>query len=545
MISHGIAGLEAASYDVVVVGAGPLGISLSLELVRGGARVLLLESGGERASDERQELSRGEIVNPKVHDELEITVARRLGGTSNLWGARCQPFDPVDFADRSASLGVKWPIAYEEIAPYFPRAAAYARCGEPVFRAPQADIDAADAAVDGTRLERFSAQPAFQKAHAEALAGLPNLDVRLEATVSDIAVVDGRIASLRVNGTDGMSIDLPVTCAVLAMGGLETTRLLLSLRRRAPELFGGEEGALGRFYMAHVIGEVADVTWTKKAVDAAYDFFLDGHGSYARRRMIPSDAAILGEELPNVSFWPVVPPVADARHGSAILSMVFLAFAIRPVGRLLVAEAIRRYHAPDGTPKLPHILNVLRNFPSALMFAPAFLKKRYLDKPRIPGFFVRSPAMTYGLSYHAEHFPSAQSRVRLNDETDAYGLPRLTVDLRFDLKDAQALLRAHQHLDAWLRRNALGAVRYRQPLEETAQAILDAATHGNHQIGLARMGEDSAGAVVDRNLECFDARGLYLATVAVFPTSGQANPTFTGVAFALRLADHLKEVAGA
>jgi choline dehydrogenase-like flavoprotein len=32
---------------------------------------------------------------------------------------------------------------------------------------------------------------------------------------------------------------------------------------------------------------------------------------------------------------------------------------------------------------------------------------------------------------------------------------------------------------------------------------------------------------------------LYIAGSAVFPTSSQANPTLTIIAFALRLADHL------
>ena len=541
MISSGIDGLDGSDYEVVVVGAGPLGISLSLELARSGVKVLLLESGGDQPSPERQELSRGTIVDPRVHDELEITGSRRLGGASNLWGARCQPFDPIDFHDRSDVLGVSWPVSHDEIAPYFPRAAVYANCGEAIFRAPQPELDAADSEVDATRMERFSARPAFQKAHAEELSSTASLTVRLEVTVSEIAHEEGRVTALTLNDKQGRMLQLPVKRAVLAMGGLETTRLLLATQAKEPALFGGSDGPLGRFYMAHVIGEVADVVWKSKSVDEAYDFFLDGRGSYARRRMIPSDAAILDKRLPNVSFWPVVPPVADARHRSAILSMVFLSFAFKPLGGFLVAEAIRRYHAPSGTPKWPHIWNVVRGLPSAVIYAGQFLKKRYLDAVRIPGFFVRSPAMVYGLSYHAEHFPSRESRVSLNDERDIYGLPRLTVDLKFSTADAEALVRAHEHLDAWLKRNQLGEIRYRQDLSRTAQAILDAATHGNHQIGLARMGSNAQEAVVDSNLETFSVRGLYLATVAVFPTSSQANPTFTGVAFSIRLAEHLKE----
>uniref|UniRef100_UPI00359FEFCE GMC oxidoreductase n=1 Tax=Achromobacter insuavis TaxID=1287735 RepID=UPI00359FEFCE len=41
---------------------------------------------------------------------------------------------------------------------------------------------------------------------------------------------------------------------------------------------------------------------------------------------------------------------------------------------------------------------------------------------------------------------------------------------------------------------------------------------------------------------CTKPPNLYIAGSAVFPTSGQANPTLTIVALALRLADHLRRV---
>jgi exosome complex RNA-binding protein Rrp4 len=41
--------------------------------------------------------------------------------------------------------------------------------------------------------------------------------------------------------------------------------------------------------MGHVIGEIADVTFSAWAVDAAFDFFVDAHGSFVRRRFVASD----------------------------------------------------------------------------------------------------------------------------------------------------------------------------------------------------------------------------------------------------------------
>ena len=46
--------------------------------------------------------------------------------------------------------------------------------------------------------------------------------------------------------------------------------------------------------------------------------------------------------------------------------------------------------------------------------------------------------------------------------------------------------------------------------------------------------------MVDEDCCVFGVRNLYVAGSAVFPTSGQANPTLTIVALAIRLAHHIK-----
>lgn len=184
-------------------------------------------------------------------------------------------------------------------------------------------------------------------------------------------------------------------------------------------------------------------------------------------------------------------------------------------------------------------MNALRGLPSAVAGSFGFLYRRYFSQPSIPGFFIRNPSRSYGLSYHAEHFPAADSRVTLTDQADRLGLPRLRIDLRFSEEDAGALYRAHELMRVWLADNRLGELRYRQAADQTPAAILATARHGTHQIGTARMAGRPADGVVDANLLVFGLPNLYVASSAVFPTSGQANPTLTIVALAARLADHL------
>ena len=63
----------------------------------------------------------------------------------------------------------------------------------------------------------------------------------------------------------------------------------------------------------------------------------------------------------------------------------------------------------------------------------------------------------------------------------------------------------------------------------------------NHHIGTIKMGSSSTEGVVDNNLKVFKYDNLYVSSSAVFPTSSNANPTFTIVALSLRLGNHLKK----
>ncbi len=60
-----------------------------------------------------------------------------------------------------------------------------------------------------------------------------------------------------------------------------------------------------------------------------------------------------------------------------------------------------------------------------------------------------------------------------------------------------------------------------------------------HQAGGTVMGESAQDGVVDRNLRVFGTKNLYVGGAGVFRTASNANVTFTAMAFATRLADHL------
>ncbi|HXC23616.1 MAG TPA: FAD-dependent monooxygenase, partial [Solirubrobacteraceae bacterium] len=101
--------------DVAIVGAGPAGIVLGLELAEAGRRVLLIDSGGHSFDPEAQQL--GETAGrDSYHAPASLTTRRQLGGASNLWAGRCVPFDPIDFQPRRVTGYARWPVSYEELS---------------------------------------------------------------------------------------------------------------------------------------------------------------------------------------------------------------------------------------------------------------------------------------------------------------------------------------------------------------------------------------------------------------------------------------------
>ena len=71
-------------------------------------------------------------------------------------------------------------------------------------------------------------------------------------------------------------------------------------------------------------------------------------------------------------------------------------------------------------------------------------------------------------------------------------------------------------------------------------AFLETLGDTYHQGGGAIMGSSAGDGVVDRNLLVFGTRNLHIAGASTFRTGGGANSTFTALALASRLADHLK-----
>jgi hypothetical protein len=528
-----------AIWELCVVGTGPVGMALALEFERLGRDVLVLESGGEQVDAAASEASRAEIVDAQRHAPMEIAVVRALGGTSWTWGGRCVAYDDIDWMDRQFVADAHWPISHAEVRPFYQRATEILLCGSDAFTVPYRRQLTGGLTLEG--VERWARNSKIILEHRQRMLTSDYIRLSLQSTVTGLTLSAGgqRVESLQVSTPAGPRT-VKARRFVLAMGGVETTRLLLHAQRSWPSHFGGTDGPLGRFYMGHISGKIASIYFDNPAAIDDLDFKLDSSGAYYRRRFMLTADAQMEHRVLNTAFWPDNPPLYDPGHRSGVLSAVFLALAYPPTGRRLLPEAIRLAHVGPRPYRLrAHLRNAVLGAARGATDIYKILRDRFVKKPKKPGFLVSNKGGKYALHYHAEQIPHADSRITLGGEVDAFGVPRAVIDLRFQQQDVQSVIDSHRLLDEALRANGIGRLEYWYPAEQLNELVLEQAADGFHQVGTTRMGEDPANSVVDADLKVHGIDNLYVASSSVFPTTGQANSTLLAVALAVRLAELL------
>lgn len=529
--------------DVCIVGAGAAGIAMALDFIGTRIRVLLLESGGPGFEKDTQALYAGSVVNARLHSPPDRYRQRRFGGSTTIWGGRCVPLDPIDFEARGYVAHSGWPFGRDELVPYYVRANRLCEAGEFAYTVAEAFSRPRREMIDGWHsgsftsdtLERFSCPTDFGARYAHRLRAAPNLQVLLHANVTRVCLdADGTaVERMVVRTLTGKTFSVGAGSVVLAAGGLEVARLLLANRDVHRRGIGNDHDVVGRYYMCHLAGTVGALTVPAR-VWHGYDVADDG--AYCRRRLALTAEAQRALHIGNLIARLHHPRIADPAHRTGSLSLLYLARALVPY------EYARRLD--DGGVAAPwqwlrHAWNVVRDLRATLAFAWHLLRHRRLAERKFPSIVVTPRNHCYSLDVHAEQMPNPASRVMLGPGRDALGEPRLHIDWRYTRRDVETVQRA---LALFARDvDHLHGSRFDYNPQSVEMEMTRYGAYGGHHLGTARMGRDPRSSVTDAQGRVHGVDNLYVAGPALFPTSGQANPTLTIVALALRTAAHLRQ----
>jgi len=484
--------------DVCIVGAGAAGISMAMALADRSLDVLLLEGGGFTYEQPSQDLYIGPEEGTLIGtDSLYMggTRLRYFGGTTNHWHGWCRPFDPEDFERREWLGDFEWPISFDDVAPWYPEACKLLQIS-PFDYDQETAGDYGRVLADDPHFEtnffHLSPPTRFAQQYRQTLQSNPRIRVLLHANVRKFDVDDQarHITGIDVVDAAGSPLDVRARHYVLAAGGIENPRLLLTSDTVAKNGLGNDHGQVGRYFMDHPLQRIGSIVIPHMRSELPKTYSQ----SFVVSRNNPIQAVVRAR------------PEFQKQH-----QLMNAAMVLSPM----------RFDKVDGLTRPMDFL--ARNIAGLAG----------LESPE------ESEGAFYGWIYiHGEQIPNPDSRVRLSRQTDPLGVRRPRLDWHLTDTDVNSLRRTTR-----LFGERLGARLEGRCSMLPEDSPWDHAHWSNHHIGTTRMSASSRSGVVDGNCRVHGVDNLYVAGSSVFTSSSCSNPTLTLVALSLRLSEHLERTS--
>ncbi len=540
-------------YDLCIVGSGPAGLTVANELAASGLRLCVLESGQLKFTKHGDTLRqvKSEGIRIKAYSRERV-----LGGASTTWSGLASPLDPVDFQPRPFLRYSGWPISREDLLPYYEKAtqaygfASLKLFGPDGFSEVKAGNDR-EFTWDDLEEKTFlaAAKPQNFGRMFQSIFSQPGIDLYLDATLirleqDDSAKGQGqrpRIARGVLRTSTGHSATVAATVFIIATGGIENARILLNSRDCCPQGLGNEQDQVGRYFMNHPKDPHGLIHLKTPLHELPYYFgcLFQGYAGYGGIRLKESVQVEKSCLNTYVRFEPLF-PWSDNRGVESLIFLVKRSTLLLETWKARAVERIvslRDYAETGDDTKLQNDRKtwwdwgglfgaIATNLPMVLRYVFARLQEG--AHPAIHIVRMRN---------FMEMEPDPENRVVLSGEQDPYGQPMPSVYHQTTERDRQSLITLHQTLAAEVHKMGLGELSSELETSEPWPITYDA----SHHLGTTRMGTDPATSVVTPDGRLHSVANVYMAGSSVFPTSGCANPTFTIVALAIRLAEHLRD----
>ena len=548
-------------FDVCIVGSGAGGGMSAYALTQAGARVVMLEAGGEWYASKDSKMLVPEWASPRrgasnrnrpfgefdacdggwdIEGEPYTVAegqrfdwwrARMLGGRTNHWGRISLRFGPDDFRGKSRDgLGEDWPISYADVAPYYDRVddlIGVFGSNEGLYNHPDGHFQP----PPRPRCYELLVKKASDK------LGVTCIPARLSIITKPI---HGRQACHYCGQCNrGCRVKANFSSPdVLIAPALQTGRLTLLTQAMAREVTVGRDG------LATGVAYIDKRTGAERHVRAKVEV-LAASACESARLLLNSTSPRFPQGLGNSSGW-VGKGLTDTTGTD--------------VSGFIPAMVDHVPHNEDGVGGM-HV------------YMPWWLEKAKLDFPRgyhievggglgSPGYgfmggISRYPSgggygaqlksdyrkyygATIGFSGRGEMLPNADTYCEIDPAVvDRWGIPVLRFHWKFTDHEYYQVKHMQETFRALIAEMG-GEVFSPMPTKERGFGI---AAGGRiiHELGCVQMGADPRTSVLNAHCQAHDCRNLFVADGGPFVTQADKNPTWTILALAWRTADYITQ----
>ena len=548
-------------YDVCIVGSGAGGGMAAYALTKAGARVVMLEAGGEWFASKNSQMlvpsyaspRRGASTKLRPFGEFDAcdggwdiegepyTVAqgqqfrwwraRMLGGRTNHWGRISLRFGPDDFKGKSKDgLGDDWPIGYDDVAPYYDRLDRLVG----LFGSNEGLRNHPDGVFQPPPKPRC--YELLVKKASDRL-GVLCIPSRLSITTQ---ALPGRQACHYCGQCNrGCTVKANFSSPDVFIGpALATGKLRLVTNAMAREVTVGADGlATGVSYIDKTTGQdehvrARVVVLAASACESAR-ILLNSKSSRFPQGLANSSGTV-GKYLTDTTgtdlagFIPAmvdhVPHNEDGVGGMHVYMPWWLDNAKLDFPRGYHIEVWGGLYQPGAG-----FMGGIHRYPPGGGYGQQ-LKEDYR----------RYYGATIGFSGRGEQIPNADCYCEIDPNVvDRFGIPVLRFHWKWTDHEYNQVKHMHETFRALLTEMG-GQIFSPMPTKEQGYNI---ATGGQiiHELGCTPMGDDAGKWVLNRNCQAHDCRNLFVADGGPFVSQADKNPTWTIMALSWRTADYITE----
>lgn len=517
-------------FDFCIIGAGVAGLILADQLCDD-YKIAIIESGDFNVTDKAQELNSTILSGEQVRNHLQNRI-RQVGGTSNVWAGRSLVLSEFDFLPRPWIDNSGWPFTETELTPYY--SMLYRSYEMADFSLFQSDIDDTSdelyqeifrgedlesiKALWAKKVTRFGRKSkTFSRLHKS-----PNLTLFKNSTVRKLREENRSVVRCDITALSKRSFSISSKTFILAAGGIENARVLLSSNDQDIGGIGNQYGNVGSYYMDHPTAVRKGIKLTrpvqhsslfvKPLKNGRFKNVIRFSNNYQEKNLLTNN---------HVEFSVQYPESYEDAYSKIV-----------QVGKTVLKKGSSKNRfdfSEVGLTKIPEIIYLLA--PSEL--APHFMTRGYHYFNKVCSRPLRSNYVV--LTHHLEQVPNKASCVTLSRERNHLDINKVNLNWKIGNQEVETAQMLEDGVinklkqAGWLDNNIK---------TQDVSSFSDA----SHHIGTTRMHSESKKGVVDINCKVHTKDNLYVAGSSVFPTSGSANPTYTIAALSLRLADHLREM---